>query len=207
MVVLTAEWESGWWSAGYRTVCGVDEVGRGALAGPLVAAAVQLDRESAGSCSLAAVADSKILDRATREALAGTIHEAAGGIGIGEVSAAEIDDLGLGPANRLAMLRAVAALPIEPDAILLDAMTLDLDMPQVGLIGGDARCLSVAAASIVAKVYRDRLMVALGDTLGDYGFDRHVGYGTPTHLRALEELGPCVAHRRSFAPVRRCAPA
>lgn len=204
---LTADWEMCWWLSGYRSVCGVDEVGRGALAGPLVAAAVQLDRAPTSSVQLAQVADSKTLDRAARERLSVLIHDVAAGIGVGEVSAAEIDEMGLGPANRLAMLRAVAALAIEPEVLLLDAMTLDIGLPQVGLIDGDARCLSIAAASIVAKVHRDRLMEDLGQTFGGYGFQRHVGYGTPAHLRAIEELGPCLAHRRSFAPVRRCLPA
>ena len=205
--MLSADWEQGWWSAGYRSVCGVDEVGRGALAGPLVAAAVQLGEDSASFDRLSLVADSKTLDRATRVELSIIVGEVAHGIGIGLVSAAEIDEIGLGPANRLAMLRAVVALPVRPDAVLLDAMTVDLDVPQVGLIDGDARCLSIAAASIVAKVHRDRLMTELGDAHGEYGFARHVGYGTPAHLRALSELGPCVAHRRCFAPVRRvCSP-
>lgn len=204
--MLTAEWEQGWWSAGYRSVCGVDEVGRGALAGPLVAAAVQLPWAPTCLDALALVADSKTLDRPTREALSAVVLATADAVGIGEVSAAEIDEVGLGPANRLAMLRAVAALPAEPDALLLDAVTLDLGLPQVGLVDGDARCLSIAAASIVAKVHRDRLMGELGEAFGHYGFQRHVGYGTAAHLRALDEHGPCAAHRRSFAPVRRCLP-
>ena len=203
MALLAADWEHGWWSAGYRSVCGVDEVGRGALAGPLVAAAVQLGIGSTSSTLLEPVADSKTLDRPTREALSAVILDAAEAVGIGEVSAFEIDEIGLGAANRLAMFRAVAALAVEPDMLLLDAMTIDVGIPQVGLIDGDARCLSIAAASIVAKVYRDRLMVGLAETFGDYGFHLHVGYGTPAHLRALDEHGPCAAHRRSFAPVRR----
>ena len=203
--VLSTEWEQAWWSAGYRSVCGVDEVGRGALAGPLVAAAVQLSGASA--CDrLSLVADSKTLDRGTREELAAVVLGTAEAVGIGEVSATEIDEIGLGPANRLVMLRAVAALTSEPEILLLDAMTIDLAVPQVGLIDGDARCLSIAAASIVAKVHRDRLMVELSQAFGEYGFQRHVGYGTAAHLRALDEHGPCAAHRRSFAPVRRCIP-
>ena len=134
------------------------------------------------------------------------VFATADAVGIGEVPASEIDDIGLGPANRLAMLRAVAALASQPDILLLDAMTIDIGLPQVGLIDGDARCLSIAAASIVAKVHRDHLMVELAETFGDYGFQRHVGYGTAAHLRALHEHGPCCAHRRSFAPVRRCLP-
>lgn len=203
MGVVTTEWEQGWWSAGYRSVCGVDEVGRGALAGPLVAAAVNLGERCTSIDRLSLVADSKTLDRSTREELSAIVRDVALGIGIGLVSAAEIDEIGLGPANRLAMERAVAALPSHPDVALLDAMTVDLDVPQVGLIDGDARCLSIAAASIVAKVHRDRLMSELGDVHHGYGFARHVGYGTPAHLRALAELGPCEAHRRCFAPVRR----
>ncbi len=203
MGVLTTEWEQWWWAAGYRSMCGVDEVGRGALAGPLVAAAVQLGPDLALFDRLSIVADSKTLDRATREAASAIVWDVALGIGIGLVSAAEIDEIGLGPANRLAMERAIAALPGHPDVVLLDAMTVDLDVPQVGLIDGDARCLSIAAASIVAKVHRDLLMAKLADVHTGYGFAQHVGYGTPAHLRALAELGPCEAHRRCFAPVRR----
>ena len=205
-MVLSPEWEQGWWSVGYRAVCGVDEVGRGALAGPLVAAAVQLPSGARDNDRLSLVADSKTLDRATREELASVVMATADAVGIGEVAADEIDDMGLGPANRLAMLRAVEALAWEPDILLLDAMTIDIGLPQVGLIDGDARCLSIAAASIVAKVHRDRLMVELAERFGDYGFQRHVGYGTAAHLRALDEHGPCSAHRRTFAPVRRCLP-
>lgn len=203
-IPLTAEWEQGWWSAGYAAVCGVDEVGRGALAGPLVAAAVQL-RRGADHARLAGVADSKTLDRPMRERQSEIVLAAARAVGIGEVTAAEIDAIGLGPANRLVMLRAVEAMGVPPDVLLVDAMTIDLDRPQVGLIDGDARCLSIAAASIVAKVHRDRLMVRLAEEHGSYGFERHVGYGTAQHLRALSDHGPCVVHRRSFAPVRRCA--
>lgn len=202
--MLTDEWEQAWWSAGYRTVCGVDEVGRGALAGPLVAAAVVLEPDAISSGRLGLVADSKTLDRATRQSLSDVIVDLAADVGIGEVTAAEIDEIGLGPANRLAMVRAVASLSRAPDAMLLDAVTLDLGVPQIGLIDGDARCLSIAAASIVAKVHRDRLMTELGQAHGAYGFDRHVGYGTPAHLRALDDHGPCEIHRRSFAPVLRC---
>ena len=202
VVAPSTEWEQGWWAEGYAAVCGVDEVGRGALAGPLVAAAVQL-RHGADHGRLGGVADSKTLDRACRERLADIVLDAAEAVGVGEVSAAEIDEIGLGPANRLVMLRAVTAIGREPDVLLVDAMTINLDRPQVGLIDGDARCLSIAAASIVAKVHRDRLMARVAEEHRAYGFERHVGYGTAQHLRALSDHGPCVEHRRSFAPVRR----
>ena len=120
------------------------------------------------------------------------------------VDANEIDMIGINPANRAAMERAVLAMATEPDMLLIDAVTLDMDTPQIGVIDGDAQCLSIAAASIVAKVTRDRMMVGLHADWPVYGFDRHKGYGVRLHLAALQEYGPCPHHRRSFAPVRRC---
>jgi ribonuclease HII len=113
--------------------------------------------------------------------------------------------IGVAAANRQAMERAVAGLAIEPDVLLIDAMTIDLDTPQIGIIDGDAQSLSIAAASIVAKVYRDALMVDLDLLYPDYGFARHKGYGVARHLAALSDCGPCPMHRRSFAPVKQAA--
>lgn len=209
MPVSPFHWERDFWNAGYALVAGVDEVGRGALAGPLVAAAVIFDRFTIEKRSrrekiVASVRDSKVMTRQARELSLEVIQANAATIGIGMVECHEIDALGMTVANRLAMERAVFALEIQPSALLLDAFVTDLAMPQVGLIDGDAKCLSIAAASIVAKVTRDRLMCSLHVVDSRYGFDQHVGYGTPDHLRALAEFGPADHHRRSFKPVREC---
>jgi ribonuclease HII len=191
-------------------VAGIDEVGRGALAGPLVAAAVVLPmrapRQRAGLArSLAGVRDSKCLTPERREALFEPILAVASAVGVGRVDVDELDAVGLGAANRLAMERAVFALDLDADALLLDACVLDLGLPQIGLIDGDARVLSIAAASIVAKVTRDRLMRDL-DAIDDrYGFGQHKGYGSALHLERLGRFGPCAHHRRCFAPVAACA--
>jgi len=202
-------WERDFWDAGYELVAGVDEVGRGALAGPLVAAAVILDpaqirKRSRRETMVAAVRDSKLMTRQARESALDIIQQCAVGIGIAQVECGEIDLFGMTAANRMAMERAVFCLGHRPSVLLLDAFVTDLEMPQVGLIDGDALCLSIAAASIVAKVARDRQMCALHEIDGRYGFDQHVGYGTPAHLRALETHGPTAFHRRSFKPVREC---
>jgi ribonuclease HII len=191
-------------------VAGVDEVGRGAMAGPLVAAAVVLPPEIDGddgsvAAALDGVRDSKLLTQEQRERMLPGICSVALGIGVGVVEVAELDAIGVGPANRLAMQRAVLALPLEPEALVLDATTLDLDLPQVGLINGDAICLSIAAASIVAKVTRDRFMIECDLADPRFGFAAHKGYCTEDHLKALALHGPCHLHRRSFAPVGRVA--
>ena len=197
--------ERAFWSAGWSWIAGVDEVGRGAMAGPLLAAAVVLPGDFiddvAVEALLAGVRDSKMLTPDRRDRLVPVICDIALGVGIGIVEANELDRVGVGVANRLAMKRAVAALPFAPEALLLDATTLDLELPQVGLIGGDRRCLSIAAASIVAKVTRDRLMVAWHEQDPRFGFAAHKGYCTTEHLAALRLHGPCALHRRSFAPV------
>jgi ribonuclease HII len=200
--------ERAFWTAGYRFVAGVDEVGRGAMAGPLVAAAVILPADalsppSATSPALAEVRDSKLLTGEERQRLMPAICAVATAVAVGLVEADELDLIGVGPANRLAMERAVDALPVRPEALLLDATTLDLDLPQVGLIDGDARCLSIAAASIVAKVTRDRFMAACHGADPRFGFAAHKGYATADHLAALDRHGPGPLHRRCFAPVGR----
>ncbi len=188
------------WRAGYRVVAGVDEAGRGPLAGPVVAAAVVLDPEN-GRPWWSEVRDSKRLTARRRERLAEVIRaEAPHGIGV--ATSEEIDGLGIVAATRLAMTRAIAALPEKPSYLLLDAMKLPgLDAVQRSLIRGDALCPSIAAASIVAKVERDRMMAAFDTEWPTYGFARNKGYGTREHLRALAEHGACPIHRRSFAPV------
>lgn len=209
MATSQFHWERDFWNAGFDLVAGVDEVGRGALAGPLVAAAVIFDRETISRRSnrekiVSCVRDSKLMTRQSREASLLIIERCSSAIGIGMVECEEIDQLGMTASNRLAMERAVFALGCEPSALLLDAFVTDLALPQVGLIDGDALCLSIAAASIVAKVTRDRMMCALHQIDSRYGLDQHVGYGTKLHLRALALHGPADFHRRSFRPVQAC---
>lgn len=191
------------WRAGFDLIAGVDEVGRGALAGPLVAAAVVLPRpRKADGEFWHALRDSKVMTPAARERTRTEIEARAIGIGIGIIDQTLLDRIGVGAANRLAMEQAVLALPCLPSALLLDAMVTDLGLPQIGLIDGDALSASVAAASIVAKVTRDAMMIACDTSWPAYGFSRHKGYGVASHLAALAEFGPCPLHRRSFAPVR-----
>jgi ribonuclease HII len=196
---------------GYRAIAGVDEAGRGAWAGPLVAAAVILpDLHETDAAALLAqlqgVRDSKLLDAARREALLTTIEATARAIGVGCVPATELDTIGLGAANRLAWDRAVAGLSLSADYLLLDAFRLpSSSLPQTPIVRGDRECLSIAAASIVAKVSRDRAMIALDQRFPPYGFGRHKGYGTAAHHAALREHGSCVEHRQSFAPLRALA--
>ena len=183
---------------GARWVAGVDEVGMGPLAGPVVAAAVVLpDR-----VELAGLDDSKRLDRASRERLARQVREQALAWSVAEVSVAEVDRLNVYQAGLEAMRRAVAGLALAPDHLLVDGRVVpQLAVPQTRLVGGDARDGSIAAASIVAKVHRDALMCALDARHPGYGFARHKGYATREHLAALRRLGPCAVHRRSFGPV------
>lgn len=191
------------WRGGFARIAGVDEVGRGALAGPLVAAAVILPRPKSRDAGFwAALCDSKLLTPAERERMCAEITARAVGVGVGSIDQVLLDEIGITAANRLAMEQAVLALPCPPDALLLDAVTVDLGLPQVGLIDGDALSASIAAASIVAKVTRDALMVECDRTWPVYGFRQHKGYGVARHLDALRAHGPCPLHRRSFAPVR-----
>jgi ribonuclease HII len=203
--VPALDFEKAWWGAGFQRIAGVDEAGRGALAGPLVAAAVILPRdESVIARELAGLDDSKVLSAVNRERLFDVLNEVAIAIGVGIVAPDELDELRLTAANRIAMERAVWNLPVDADALLIDAFMLDSDLPQHCLIDGDALCLSISAASVIAKVTRDRIMVEAHAVDARFGFDRHKGYGAPAHLDALERHGPCAMHRRSFAPVARC---
>jgi ribonuclease HII len=191
---------------GFALVAGLDEVGRGCWAGPVVAAAVVLpvERLRAEPGLLAGVDDSKRLTARQREAAAGRVREVALGIGIGAASPALVDALGIVRATLLAMRQALGRLPLAPDFLLVDGLLrINLSWPQRPLVRGDARCLSIAAASVVAKVHRDALMVGWADLFPDYGFESHKGYGTRQHKEALGRLGPCLLHRRSFAPVHR----
>lgn len=180
-------------------VCGIDEAGRGPWAGPVVAAAVILDpaRVPAG------INDSKALSAARREALYAEIMDVAA-VGIGEASVAEIDSLNILRATFLAMERALGALPARPDHALVDGnQPPPLAIPATCVVKGDARSLSIAAASIIAKVYRDRLMAELARMHPAYGWDANAGYGTAAHSRALEMVGVSPFHRKSFAPIRK----
>jgi len=201
---LGLEQERELWTAGYRWLAGIDEAGRGAWAGPVVAAAVVLPAERNDMDSiLCGVRDSKVLTPRQREALVPLIYQTALAVGVGMASSRFIDRWGIVPATRQAMAMAVRNLPLEPHYLLIDALKLpEVQLPQLALIKGDAHVLSIAAASIVAKVFRDRLMVALGSRQGDYGFAAHKGYGTAAHRAALHHLGPCAEHRMSFAPLR-----
>jgi ribonuclease HII len=183
---------------GFRTVAGTDEVGRGCLAGPVVAACVILDCEP----TLFRVNDSKLLDGELRLAACRHILSRARAVAVGVVEAHTIDEINILRASKLAMARAVDDLPLRPDVLLLDAVTLEyLEMPQIPLIEGDRRSISIAAASIVAKVYRDLLMESYDERYPVYGFKHHRGYATEAHQAALKLYGPSPIHRRSFEGV------
>ncbi len=194
------------WTGGLLHVAGVDEAGRGPLAGPVVAAAVAFAKdflEAEAERSLAGLDDSKKLPAARREffhALLSACPHAR--IGVASASVEEIDSLNILRATHLAMARAVAQLAPLPDLALVDGLPVrGLPVPHRAIVGGDAASLSIAAASVMAKVTRDRLMVELAAQFPAYGFERHKGYGTREHLDALRRHGPCPAHRKSFAPV------
>lgn len=188
---------------GHSTCAGLDEVGRGCLAGPVVAGAVILPLDATIAADLAGVNDSKALTASQREKLVAIIQERAVAWAIGYADVATIDARNILNATKLAMHDALRHLTTAPNALVIDALRLaDVKLPQVPLIKGDRRSLSIAAASILAKVARDALMCDLDSLHPGYGFAQHKGYGTPQHLAALQHLGPCPAHRRSFAPVR-----
>lgn len=189
---------------GFRLVAGLDEAGRGALAGPVVAGAVVLPLDSLTlEKDLDGVQDSKTLTPAQREMAYATIREIALAVGVGIIPADTIDHIGIVAATRAAMREAISELASPPDALIIDYLTLpDCPLPQRALPKADSHSLSVAAASIVAKVTRDRIMVALETACPGYGFAQHKGYGTPQHLQAIAQLGPSPVHRLSFAPVR-----
>jgi len=186
---------------GYRLIAGVDEVGRGALAGPVVAAAVILPCELEAPW-LSQVKDSKQLAPAKREFLSPRIQEIAISTGIGVISNDVIDAQGIIKATQLAMKQAVEGLSPSPEWLLIDYMRLpEVPLPQEGIKDGDNLCFSIACASIIAKVTRDRLIVGLDRVYPGYGLARHKGYGTKEHLACLHRLGPLPIHRRSFKPV------
>ena len=193
----TLRYEKRAWQAGATHVAGVDEVGRGSLFGPVVAAAVILEP----SYRVRGLRDSKLLLPERREVLAERIREHAVAWAIAAVDAASIDQINIYQASRVAMQDAVLHLTPEADSLLVDAMRLDCPLPQEAIIHGDALSASIAAASILAKVERDRMMCAWDAVFPEYGLASHKGYSTPRHLAALRAYGPTALHRQSFAPV------
>ncbi len=179
---------------GFRLICGLDEVGRGPLAGPVVAGAVILPEDF----SVLGIDDSKKLSHAKRQALAAAIKHEAIGYAVGEVSPAVIDEINILEATKLAMRKAVESLDVEPDALLIDALSIPSEVPVTSLVHGDALSLSIGAASIIAKEYRDDLMRAYDAEFPGYGFASNMGYGSAAHIEALRTKGPCPIHRRSF---------
>ena len=193
----TLKFEKLAWESGARLVAGVDEVGRGSLFGPVVAAAVILDP----AYRVKGLRDSKLLPPERREVLAERIREHAVGWAIAAVDAARIDQINIYQASRVAMREAVLQLHPAPDHLLIDALHLDCDLPQRAIIHGDALSASIAAASILAKVERDRMICEWDAVFPLYGLASNKGYSTPHHLAALRQHGPSPLHRQSFAPV------
>lgn len=195
----TFEREAALWNAGRTIVAGIDEVGRGPLAGPVVAAAVVFP---AGQQAIRGLRDSKVLPPEKRERLAAVIRARAIAVGIGAASVHEIDRLNIRRATILAMRRALARLALAPHEVLVDGLAVpELGCAHVAIVDGDACCQSIAAASVVAKTVRDRLMRRLAARYPAYAWDDNKGYGTPEHLDALGALGPTRHHRMSFEPV------
>lgn len=193
----TLKFEKLAWASGAKLVAGVDEVGRGSLFGPVVAAAVVLDP----GYRIRGLRDSKLLEAERREVLAQRIREHAIAWAIAAVDAARIDQINIYHASRLAMHEAVAQLTPAADYLLIDAMKLDYEVPQRKIIHGDALSASIAAASIIAKVHRDKMIAEWDPVFPIYGLKSNKGYSTPKHLAALREHGPSPLHRQSFAPV------
>lgn len=184
-----------------KLIAGVDEVGRGPLAGPVVAAAVILPK----NFYLPGLDDSKKLSQKLKNQLYQEIKERAVSIGVGFASAEEIDQINIYQATKLAMTRAINQLSPAPEMLLIDAMSLEVSIPQQSIIKGDARSVSIAAASVVAKVIRDRHMTELAGSHPYYSFEKNAGYGTKEHLEGLHNYGPCKEHRISFTPVKTLA--
>lgn len=183
---------------GFELIAGLDEVGRGPLAGPVVAAAVILPKDF----NLKGINDSKKLSEKQREEFYQYIVEHSVAWGTGVISSQEIDEINIYQASKKAMKTALNNLGLNPDYLLVDAMELGTPYPEMSLIKGDARSISIAAASIIAKVTRDKLMVEYSSTYSGYGFENNMGYGTKEHLEGLKRLGSVPIHRKSFAPVK-----
>lgn len=191
------------WGMGVRFVAGVDEAGRGALAGPVAAGAVVLPWED--DClieNLEGVRDSKVMTAKARTHWAEVIKAIALALGVGFASAQEIDRMGILPATRLAAVRALAKLDLSVEHVLIDYLILpEIEIPQTPLVKGDARSLSIACASVLAKTARDAVLVEMEKTYPGYGFASHKGYATEAHRKAIAALGPCEQHRCTFSPV------
>ena len=186
------------YNQGFQVLAGIDEVGRGPLAGPVVAAAVILPK----GCKIRQLNDSKKIPESKHEAIYHEVMKEAVAVGIGIKDAQIIDQVNIYEATKLAMLEALSKLDPQPQHLLIDAMKLDTPIPQQSIIKGDAKSASIAAASIIAKVTRDRLMDEYDKQYPEYGFAQHKGYGTAQHIEALKKYGPCPIHRSSFEPVR-----
>jgi len=200
--VPTMDRERTFWASGVQSLAGIDEAGRGALAGPVVAAAVVVPTQASLAGVWAEVRDSKLLRAERREILETAIRQEAAAWAIGTASASEVDRLGIAEATRLAMMDAVHSISVPIQHLLIDWVKLPhVSIPQTAWPKADRESVSVAAASILAKVWRDRMLVQLDDVYPVYGFGRHKGYGTQAHRDALAQYGPCLEHRYSFAPV------
>lgn len=194
-------WEKRLFAEGYQLVAGVDEVGRGALAGPVMAAAVILPRNLKARW-LREVRDSKLIDGTKREYLFPFIKEAAVSYAVGVISCSVVDSRGIAKATRLAMKSAIDQLTPPPDFVLIDYFHVpEIEISHDGVPDGDSLCMSIACASIIAKVTRDRLMVELDGQYPGYGLAEHKGYGTESHVECIHRLGPSPIHRRTFRPV------
>ncbi|MCR8967350.1 ribonuclease HII [Streptococcus zalophi] len=191
-------YERNLYQKGFSLICGIDEVGRGPLAGPVVAAAVILPENTL----IAGLNDSKKIPKKKHHSIYQKVMESALAVGIGIIDNKAIDDINIYQASKLAMLDAVSKLEITPDFLLIDAMTLDCDIPQEAIIKGDSKSLSIAAASIVAKVTRDQLMNDYHSQYPLYDFNSNAGYGTKKHLDALKAYGITPIHRQTFEPIK-----
>jgi ribonuclease HII len=199
----TLKFEKLLWSGGFQYVAGLDEAGRGCWAGPVCAAAVILPPENNILKKLHGVRDSKQMTPRQRTCWAEVIRSCALSFGVGFSPNSEIDNFGIIAATRMAMLRALNLLTIQPHFLLLDFLLIPaMDLPQAGLVKGDVQSLSIAAASVLAKTERDKLMIDMDGQFPGYGFTRHKGYGTPQHQQQLRKIGASPIHRFSFAPIR-----
>ncbi|HEP1793421.1 TPA: ribonuclease HII [Streptococcus suis] len=191
-------YEKALYENGVELIAGIDEVGRGPLAGPVVAAAVILPK----GCKIRYLNDSKKIPKSKHESIYQEVMERALAVGVGVKDAAVIDQVNIYEATKLAMLEALGKLSQEPEHLLIDAMKLDTPLPQTSIIKGDANSLSIAAASIVAKVTRDKMMADYDKEFSGYGFAKNAGYGTAEHLEGLNKLGITPIHRKSFEPIK-----
>jgi ribonuclease HII len=200
---LLQEFEQACFAQGFERMAGVDEVGRGPLAGPVVAGAVIFKKSAfLPESGLVGLNDSKQLSKNERAHFVELIKSHSLSFGIGLATSQEIDEINIYQATKLAMTRALSQLQPEPDHLLIDALDLPLSVPQTPIVKGDARSLTIAAASVLAKEFRDALMAELDARYPGYAFASHAGYATKAHLEAVEKLGPCPEHRLSFAPFK-----